>query len=83
MAFQKELVETIAKSIVDVPAEVNVSVIEGENTNMIELRVNENDYGKVIGKKGRIVSAIRMLLSIASRSSKKRWILDIVDKKEN
>ncbi|OHD50836.1 MAG: hypothetical protein A2096_05300 [Spirochaetes bacterium GWF1_41_5] len=78
---QQELVEFIAKRLVDRPEQVTINVVEGENTNIIELQVADEDYGKIIGRKGRIVNAIRILLSVCSREERKRWMLDVPDKK--
>ena len=77
----KELIEFLVKQLVDAPDAVQVAVVEGENSNIIELQVADEDYGKVIGRGGRIVNAIRTLLMVATRNSKKRWMLDVPDKK--
>ena len=61
--MEKELVEYIVKSLVDVPDEVSISVVEGEKSTILELRVASEDVGKVIGKQGRIAKAIRTILS--------------------
>ena len=76
----KELLEEIVKSIVDKPDEVKVSLIEGDSTEIYELVVGEGDLGKVIGKKGRNVGAIRTLLSAATaKKGGKRSILEIIE----
>jgi predicted RNA-binding protein YlqC (UPF0109 family) len=67
----KELVERIAKSIVDNPNEVEVTMVEGDQTTVIELTVAKSDIGKIIGKKGINVSAIRTLLNAAGGKKKK------------
>ena len=75
----KDLVEYIAKSLVDDPSGVNVNMIEGEKSTILELRVAEGDIGKVIGKHGRIAKAIRTILSAASAKTGKRIVLEILD----
>ena len=75
----KELIEYIAKLLVDNPEEVSVTEIEGEQTSVIELRVAEEDLGKVIGKQGRNVRAIRTILGAASAKMKKRCVLEILE----
>lgn len=74
----KELVEYIAKSLVDYPDQVRVNQIPGDQTVVIELEVAPDDMGKVIGKEGRIANAIRSLLKIAAAREGKRAILEIV-----
>jgi predicted RNA-binding protein YlqC (UPF0109 family) len=76
----KSLLENIVRSIVDKPDEVNISVNEGENSQIFELRVGDGDVGKVIGKKGKNISAIRTLLSAATaKEDGKRAILEIIE----
>tara|TARA_Y100001970_G_C13893490_1_gene679939 strand:- start:435 stop:668 length:234 start_codon:yes stop_codon:yes gene_type:complete len=76
----KELLEDIVKSIVDKPEEVSISVTESENTQIYELRVGEGDVGKVIGKHGKNVGAIRTLLSAhTAKEGGKRSILEIIE----
>jgi predicted RNA-binding protein YlqC (UPF0109 family) len=77
--LEKELVEYIAKSLVDDPSEVLVNQIEGEKSTILELRVSQDDLGKVIGKQGRIAKAIRTLLNASSTKSGKRFVLEILD----
>ena len=60
--MEKELVEFVVKSLVDAPDEVSVNVIEGEKSTILELKVAQEDVGKVIGKQGRIAKAIRTIL---------------------
>lgn len=75
----KELLETIAKALVDCPQEVNVTQIEKEDgTVVLELRVAENDMGKVIGKQGRIAKAIRSVVKAAAIRESKIVSVDIV-----
>ena len=75
----KELIEYIAKSLVDNPEEVSVTEIEGEQTSVIELKVAKEDIGKVIGKQGRTAKAMRTILGAASMKLKKRSVLEIVE----
>ena len=75
----RELIEYIAKALVDNPEEVSVSEVEGEVTSVIELRVAKSDLGKVIGKEGRTARAMRTLLTAASTKVKKRAVLEIIE----
>ena len=75
----KELVERIAKALVDRPEEVRIHEVAGENTIAIELRVAKEDLGKVIGKKGRTAVAIRTLLSAAGTKAGRRYVLEILE----
>jgi predicted RNA-binding protein YlqC (UPF0109 family) len=75
----KELVEYIAKSLVDKPEEVQVTEVGGEQTIVYELRVAKDDLGKVIGKQGRTARAIRTILGAASTKLKKRSVLEILE----
>lgn len=77
--MEKELVEYIAKSLVDDPGGVVVNMIEGEKSTILELKVSEGDIGKVIGKHGRIAKAIRTILSASSTKTGKRAVLEILD----
>ena len=77
--MEKDLVGFIARSLVDEPEQVEVSVIEGEKSTILELKVAEDDIGKVIGKHGRIAKAVRTILSAASSKSGKRFVLEILD----
>ena len=74
----KELVEVIAKSLVDYPDEVNVTETENENAIVLELRVAQSDMGKVIGKQGRIAKAIRSVVKAAASKEDKKVIVEIV-----
>ena len=76
----KELVELIAKALVDQPEKVVVSVLEGEQTTILELKVAPEDLGKVIGKQGRTARAIRILLGAAGMKLKRRYNLEIIEK---
>jgi hypothetical protein len=62
----KELLETIVKSLVDNPSEVSVNEVHGEKSTILELKVYETDVGKVIGKQGRIINALRTILRSAA-----------------
>lgn len=75
----KELIEYIARALVDNPEEVTVSEVEGENTSVIELKVAKEDLGKVIGKNGRTARAMRTILSAASTKIRKRSVLEIIE----
>jgi hypothetical protein len=77
--MEKDLVEYIAKSLVDDPNGVVVNVIEGEKSTILELKVSEGDIGKVIGKHGRIAKAVRTILSAAATKTGKRIVLEILD----
>ena len=75
----RELIEYIAKALVDNPDEVKVFEVEGEVASVIELRVAKSDLGKVIGKEGRTARAMRTLLTAASTKLKKRAMLEIIE----
>lgn len=75
----KEMVESIAKLIVDKPNEVKVNLLEGTQTNVIELRVAKEDLGKVIGREGRNAKAIRTLLNAIGNKLNKRIHLEIIE----
>ena len=77
--MEKELVEFVVKSLVDAPDEVSVNVIEGEKSTILELKVAQEDAGKVIGKQGRIAKAIRTILSASATRDGKRATLEILD----
>lgn len=74
-----ELVELIAKALVDKPEEVSVRAIEGEQVKVLELKVDPTDLGKIIGKKGRTAKSIRTLLGAAGMKLKKRFTLEILE----
>ena len=76
---EKDLVEFIAKSLVDSPDLVKLNLVESEKPTIIELSVDEPDIGKIIGKHGRIAKSIRTILSAVSNKSNKRVLLDIID----
>jgi len=75
----KELVEFIARSLVDTPEEVKVDEVDQERSTVIELRVAPDDLGKVIGRQGRTARALRTVLAAASTRSGRRYSLDILD----
>ena len=75
----KELVEVIAKALVDDPESVVVNEREEKKTTVLEVRVAESDMGKVIGKQGRIVKAIRSVVKAAAAKEDKKVIVDIMD----
>ena len=77
--MEKDLIEYIAKSLVDDPTGVLVNMIEGENSTILELRVAQDDIGKVIGKHGRIVKAMRTILDASATKNGKRVGLEILD----
>ncbi len=77
--MEKELVEFMVKSLVDVPEEVSVNVVEGAKSTILELRVSPDDIGKVIGKQGRIAKAIRTILSASATRDGRRATLEILD----
>ena len=74
----KQLVETIAKSLVDSPEEVHVHEVEGSQSVIIELKVAEDDMGKIIGKQGRIAKAIRTVVKAAAIKENKRVVVEII-----
>jgi len=79
MIEMKDLIEYIAKVLVDNPDEVKVTELEGKQTSVVELRVAKEDLGKVIGKQGRTARAMRTILGAASAKLKKRSVLEILE----
>lgn len=75
----RDLVEYMAKSLVDSPDEVDVKEVVGEQTTVVELKVAKTDLGKVIGKQGRTARSMRTILTAASTKLKKRSVLEIVE----
>ena len=75
----KELVEAIAKALVDKPDDVRVQTVDGEQVTVLELRVDPSDVGKVIGKQGRTARSIRTILGAAGMKLKKRFTLEILE----
>ena len=74
----KELVEVIAKALVDFPEEVQVTETENEKSFVLELRVAQSDMGKVIGKQGRIAKAIRSVVKAAASKEEKKVVVEIM-----
>ncbi|OPZ87014.1 MAG: hypothetical protein BWY74_03500 [Firmicutes bacterium ADurb.Bin419] len=74
----KELLETIAKALVDYPDDVFVNEVEGEKSMILELKVSKDDMGKVIGKQGRIAKAIRTVVKAAAIKENKRVSVEIL-----
>ena len=79
MSELRELIEYVSKTLVDMPEEVEVNEIVGEQTTVIELKVDKSDLGKVIGKQGRTARALRTILNAASTKLKKRSVLEIIE----
>ncbi|MBC86914.1 MAG: RNA-binding protein [Bdellovibrionaceae bacterium] len=75
----RDLVEFMAKSLVDSPDEVDVNEVIGEQTTVVELKVAKEDLGKVIGKQGRTARSMRTILNAASTKLQKRSVLEIVE----
>ena len=75
----KDLVEAIAKALVDQPDKVSVREVQGEQTTVLELRVATEDLGKVIGKQGKTARAVRTLLAAAGMKIRKRFVLEILE----
>ena len=79
MSELKNLIEYVSKALVDLPDGVEVNEIVGEQTTVIELKVDKTDLGKVIGKQGRTARALRVILNAASTKLKKRSVLEIIE----
>ena len=79
VSSMRELVEHIAKALVDDMVKVNVTEVEGENVTVIELRVGPGDLGKVIGKQGRTARAIRTILNANATKMRRRAVLEIIE----
>ena len=75
----RELIEVVAKALVDFPDQVQVNVVEGQQTTVLELRVAPPDLGKVIGKQGRTARAVRTILGAAGMKLRKRFVLEILE----
>ncbi len=75
----RNLVEVMAKALVDFPEQVNVAEVEGEQTTVIELKVAKEDLGKVIGKEGRTARSLRTILAAVSTKLRKRSVLEILE----
>jgi predicted RNA-binding protein YlqC (UPF0109 family) len=74
-----KMIEYVARMLVDLPDQVQVHEIEGENTTVIELKVAKEDLGKIIGKQGRTARAVRTILNGASTKLRKRTVLEIIE----
>ena len=79
MASVKELVEDIAKALVDTPDAVSVREVSGEHVTVLELRVAQTDVGKIIGKQGRTARSLRTLLGAAGMKLNRRFTLEILE----
>jgi predicted RNA-binding protein YlqC (UPF0109 family) len=75
----KDLLQEVAKALVDHPDQVEVSEVEGEQTTVFELKVAKEDLGKIIGKEGRTARSLRTLIGAASAKLKKRSVLEIIE----
>ena len=75
----KELVEYIVKALVDKPEDVRINEVKSEKTIILELKVAQEDIGKVIGKQGRIIKAIRVVINAAAAKTMSRVVLEILD----
>lgn len=75
----RNLIEVMAKALVDVPDAVHVAEVEGEQTTVIELKVDKSDLGKIIGKEGRTARSLRTILAAVSTKLKKRSVLEILE----
>ena len=75
----RDIIKKIVKAIVDNPDDVNINEIDGGRTTIIELKVAKDDIGKVIGKKGRTISALRTLLASAGGKEKIRYVLELLE----
>ena len=75
----RDLIEFMAKSLVDKPEEVEVTEVANEKTTVVELKVAKEDLGKVIGKQGRTARSMRTLLNAASTKLQKRFVLEIIE----
>jgi len=76
----KELLQTIVKALVDYPDKVDIKEIGGEQTTIFEVRVADTDRGKVIGKQGRIIRAIRTIVGCAAAKYNKRIVIEVIEK---
>ncbi len=75
----KELLECMVRALVDIPDQVKISEIKGEQTTVFELVVAKSDLGKVIGKQGNTAKALRTILTAASTKLRKRSVLEIIE----
>jgi uncharacterized protein len=77
--MMKQLIEDIAKALVDIPEDVSVRQVEGEQVTVLELKVAPSDLGKVIGKQGRTARSIRTILGAAGMKLNRRFTLEILE----
>ncbi len=75
----KDLIERIARALVDNPEEVSVTALEGTQATVLELKVAKEDLGKIIGKQGRTARSLRTILGAASAKARRRVVLEIVE----
>ena len=75
----KNLIEFVVRGLVDFPDDVEVTEVDGDQTVIFELRCHDEDIGRVIGKQGKTISAIRTLLSMAASKQDRRAVLEVVD----
>ena len=75
----KEMLEALVKSLVDFPEKVEINEVEGEKFTTLELRVDPSDMGKVIGRQGRIIKAVRTLMKAYATKENKRLSVEIVE----
>ena len=75
----KDLIEEVAKALVDHPDQVSVNEVDKETTTVLELRVAQQDLGKVIGKQGRTARAVRTILAASGMKLRRRFVLDIME----
>jgi predicted RNA-binding protein YlqC (UPF0109 family) len=75
----KELVKLIAQALVDRPEDVEVTEVSGNTITVVELRVAQEDMGKVIGKRGRLAEAMRTIVQAAGKTAKKSVVLEIIE----
>ena len=78
-AMMKDMAETLVRIIVDNPDQVFVSTIGGEQSSLIEIRVSKNDLGRVIGRRGRTIEALRAILSSVAAKDNKRVLIDVLE----
>jgi len=77
--MMKQLIEDIAKALVDIPEEVSVREVQGEQVTVLELKVAPSDLGKVIGKQGRTARSVRTILGAAGMKLNRRFTLEILE----
>lgn len=75
----KELAETLVRTLVDNPDEVDVSAIDGEQSSLVEIRVSKADLGHVIGRRGHTVDALRAILGSVAAKERKKVVVDIIE----